>query len=287
MSSVRERPASDLPVPDEKHSSVVNESDTEKSTAASPSTEAAVSLSSTKFTLIMLSIWLGNFVAFFNETDATTSMHVIGEDFSSASNQNWIATAYLLGFTVTQTLLGRFSDIFGRGRVFNATLLIFASGTLWCALSQSMRSLIGARVLQGIGAAGRQTVGVIIIIDLTTPYTRGMWLGLFNLSLSLGIAFGPVLGALISTHTTWRWLFWITFILIGITFGIAATSMNYPVPHRKQSVGIVAQLKEVDWLGSVLAVTIAALVVIPIEMGNKEFPWRVNSSPDIDSSQFF
>ncbi|KAJ7446902.1 major facilitator superfamily domain-containing protein [Mycena galericulata] len=221
----------------------------------------------------MCSLWIGNFVAFFNETDATASMHVIGEDFHSPANQNWIATAYLLGFTVTQTLLGKFSDVFGRGKVFNATLLIFASGSLWAALSESMRSLIGARVLQGIGAAGRQTVGVIVIIDLTTPYTRGFWLGFFNLSLSLGIAFGPVIGALISTHTTWRWLFWMTLILIGITFCIATTAMNYPVPHRKQNVGIVAQLKDVDWIGCVLAVLIAALICVPIEMGNKEFAW--------------
>jgi MFS family permease len=183
----------------------------------------------------------------------------------------------LLGFTVTQTLLGKFSDVFGRGRVFNATLFIFAAGSLWCALAQSMGSLIGGRVLQGIGAAGRQTVGVIVIIDLTTPYTRGFWLGFFNLSLSLGIAFGPIIGASVVDHTTWRWLFWITLILIGITFGIAATAMNYPVPHRKQNVGIVAQLKDVDWFGCLLVVLIAALVCIPIELGNKIYPWNVSS----------
>jgi MFS family permease len=236
----------------------------------------AVSLSSTKFLLIMLSIWIGNFAAFLNETDATTSMHVIGQHFNSASNQNWITTAYLLGFTVTQTLLGKFSDIFGRALVFNATLLIFASGTLWSGLAPSMRSLIGARVLQGIGAAGRQTVGVIVVIDLTTPHTRGLWLGFLNLSISLGIAIGPVIGALVSTHTTWRWLFWITLILIGLTLCIALNSMDYPVPYRTQSVGVIAQLKEVDWVGSALAVSIAALICIPIEMGNKEFPWRVS-----------
>ncbi|KAJ7319092.1 major facilitator superfamily domain-containing protein [Mycena albidolilacea] len=227
----------------------------------------------------MCSLWLGNFLAFYNETQATASMHVIGEQFHSSNNQNWIATAYLLGFTVTQTLLGKFSDVFGRGRVFNATLFIFAAGSLWCALAQSMGSLIGGRVLQGIGAAGRQTVGVIVIIDLTTPYTRGFWLGFFNLSLSLGIAFGPIIGASVVDHTTWRWLFWITLILIGITFGIAATAMNYPVPHRKQNVGIVAQLKDVDWFGCLLAVLIAALVCIPIELGNKIYPW--NSAPII------
>ncbi|KAF8491133.1 major facilitator superfamily domain-containing protein [Gautieria morchelliformis] len=227
----------------------------------------------------MASIWLGNFAAYFNETTATTAMHVIGTQFNDLANQNWIATAYLIGFTVTQTLLGRFSDIFGRAAVFNGTMVIFAAGTLWCGLAQSMNSLIGGRLLQGIGAAGRQTVGVIIIIDLTTPETRGVWLGFFNLSLSFGMAVGPVLGAILSVDASWRWMFWITLMIVGITFLLGMSSMQYPVPHRTQSKGIIAQLKEVDYVGSTLAVAIAALICIAIEMGNKEFPW--NSAPII------
>ncbi|KAF8521181.1 major facilitator superfamily domain-containing protein [Gautieria morchelliformis] len=215
--------------------------------------------------------------AYFNETTATTAMHVIGTQFNDLANQNWIATAYLIGFTVTQTLLGRFSDIFGRAAVFNGTMVIFAAGTLWCGLAQSMNSLIG----------GRQTVGVIIIIDLTTPETRGVWLGFFNLSLSLGMAAGPVLGAVLSVDTSWRWLFWITLMIVGITFLIGMSSMRYPVPHRTQSKGIIAQLKEVDYVGSALAVAIAALICIAIEMGNKEFPWNVSrQNPVVDMHLF-
>ncbi|KAF8521173.1 major facilitator superfamily-domain-containing protein [Gautieria morchelliformis] len=227
----------------------------------------------------MASLWLGNFAAFFNETIATTAMHFIAADFNSLATQNWIATTYLIGFTVTQTLLGRFSDIFGRAAVYNGTMLIFAAGTIWCGLAQSMNSLIGGRLLQGIGAAGRQTVGVIIIIDLTTPDSRGLWLGLYNLSLSLGMAVGPSLGAILSVDVSWRWLFWITLMMVGITFLMGVTSMCYPVPHRTQSKGIIAQLKEIDYVGSALAVAIAALICTAIEMGNKEFPW--NSAPII------
>ena len=213
--------------------------------------------------------------AYFNETTATTAMHVISADFNNLGNQNWIATAYLIGFTVTQTLLGRFSDIFGRGAVYNGTMVIFAAGSLWCGLAQSMYSVVGGRLLQGVGAAGRQTVGVIIIIDLTTPDTRGLWLGFYNLSVSLGLALGPVLGAILSVDASWRWLFWITLIVTGITFLIGVTSMRYPVPHRDQSKGIFAQLGEVDYFGSVIVVAIASLTCIAIEMGNKEYPWKV------------
>lgn len=255
-------------------SSTVNE------TNGSPdSQQPAVSVSYTRFLVIMACIWLGNFTAYFNETTATTAMHTIGADFGDSQNQNWIATAYLLGFTVTQTLLGQFSDIFGRSQVFNGTMFIFAVGTLWCASAQSMISLIGARALQGVGAAGRQSVAVIVILDLTTPDTRGLWLGFLNMSSAIGLAIGPVLGAIFSVDTDWRWIFWMTLILIGITMLVALTAMQYPVPHRKQSVGLLAQLKEVDYIGCTLAVAISSMICIAIELGNKVFPW--NSAPII------
>lgn len=83
----------------------------------------------------MTSLWIGNFTAYLNETTSTTAMHVISADFNDLANQNWLATGYLLGFTVTQTLLGKFSDIFGRAQVLLGTMLIFGAGTLWCGLA--------------------------------------------------------------------------------------------------------------------------------------------------------
>lgn len=139
-----------------------------------------------------------------------------------------------------------------------------------------MNSLIAARLLQGIGAAGRQSVGVIIVLDLTTADTRGLWLGFYNLASALGLAIGPVLGAVISVDTDWRWLFWITLILIGLTLVIGSISIRYPVPHRQQRVGILAQLREVDYVGCILAVAISSTICIAIEMGNKMFPWSVS-----------
>ncbi|KAG9313372.1 major facilitator superfamily domain-containing protein [Chiua virens] len=241
--------------------------------------QPAVSVSRVRFFMIMLSLWIGNFTAYLNETTSTTAMHVISADFNDLPNQNWLATAYLLGFTVTQTLLGKFSDIFGRAQVVLGTMFIFGAGTLWCGLATSMNSLICARLLQGIGAAGRQSVGVIIVLDLTTADTRGLWLGFFNCASALGLAIGPVLGAVISVDSDWRWLFWITLILIGVTVVLGSLSLRYPVPHYHQRVGLVAQLREVDYVGCFLAITISSTICIAIEMGNKMFPW--NSAPII------
>lgn len=104
--------------------------------------QPAVVVTRTHFFLIMASLWIGNFTAYFNETTATTAMHIIAADFNDLANQNWLATSYLLGFTVTQTLLGRFADIFGRAQVFNGTMLIFGAGTVWCGLATVRSHLV-------------------------------------------------------------------------------------------------------------------------------------------------
>ncbi|RKO88996.1 major facilitator superfamily, partial [Blyttiomyces helicus] len=220
----------------------------------------------------MVGIWVGNFAAFFNETSATTTMHAASKEFNQEQQMNWIATSYLLGFTVTQTLLGKLTDIFGRQTMFNSTLVVFFLGTLWCALAQSMPSLIVARLLQGIGAAGRQTVGLIIVLDTTTPTTRGMWLGMFNMSLSLGLAIGPYIGAVLSVHATWRWTYWVTLMLNGVTFAIAVLFMRFP----PQKGAIMDKLRSVDYVGSVLVVAAAGLICIAIELGGEQYAW---SSP--------
>lgn len=66
-------------------------------------------------------------------------------------------------------------------------------------------------------------------------------------------------------------------MLIAVTLVIGTTSLRYPVPHRKQSVGLLAQLREVDYIGSVLVVAASSMICIAIEMGNKMFPWNVGT----------
>jgi MFS family permease len=102
-------------------------------------------------------------------------------------------------------------------------------------------------------------------------------LGFFNCASSIGLAIGPVLGAVLSVDADWRWIFWITLMLIGVTLVIGTTSLRYPVPHRKQSTGLLAQLGEVDFIGSVLVVAVSSMICIAIEMGNKMFPWNVGA----------
>jgi MFS family permease len=98
----------------------------------------AVKVSTAHFYLIMTSMWIGNVTAYLNKKTVTTPQFSVDSLFqvNDPENMNWIATSYLLGFTATQPLLGKLSDIFGRSAIYNGTMLIFAAGSLWCSLAQ-------------------------------------------------------------------------------------------------------------------------------------------------------
>ena len=115
-----------------------------------------------------------------------------------------------------------------------------------------------------------------MIVDLTTKHNRGTWLGFFNFALSIGLTFGLLIGAIITTKTTWRWSFWICLIGMALVFLIGMRVMAYPVPNREPIVGIVAQFREMNWIGTIGSMIIAALICVPLEMGINNCPWTVS-----------
>src|SRR5215471_1526303 len=88
----------------------------------------------------------------------------------SQENLQWVISAYALVFGGFMLLGGRSADILGRRRVFFAGLIVFTLGSLLCGLSWSEGSLIGARALQGLGAA---TISPAALSILTTTFAEG------------------------------------------------------------------------------------------------------------------
>src|ERR671939_661358 len=88
----------------------------------------------------------------------------------SQENLQWVISAYALVFGGFLLLGGRLADILGRRAVFMAGLVVFSIGSLLCGLAWNDESLIGARALQGLGAA---TVTPSALSILTTTFTEG------------------------------------------------------------------------------------------------------------------
>ncbi len=134
----------------------------------------------------------------------------------------WVIIGYLLVITVLATQVGRLGDMFGRVRMYEAGFLVFVLGSLACALAWNDVSIIGFRILQGIGGAFVTANSGAVISDLYRPEHRGRAYGYNSIGFSMGAVLGIVLGGAIVTYVSWRWIFWIN-VPIGIAAVVLAT----------------------------------------------------------------
>lgn len=141
----------------------------------------------------------------------------------------WIIIGYLLVITLLATQVGRFGDMYGRVKMYEAGFLIFVLGSMACALSFNESTIIIFRIIQGIGGAFVTANSGAIIAGLYPPHHRGKAYGYNAIGWSLGAVLGIVLGGLIVTYISWRWIFW-----INVPIGLLALLLALRVLHESR-----------------------------------------------------
>lgn len=137
------------------------------------------------------------------------------------SELEWVVTGYALTFGALMLTGGKLADLFGRRAVFVGGLVIFTLSSLACGLAGSASVLIGARVVQGVGAALMNPSTLSIITVTFPPKQRGTAIGIWAGISALALAIGPLTGGLIVENLNWNWIFFIN-IPIGVLAVIAA-----------------------------------------------------------------
>jgi EmrB/QacA subfamily drug resistance transporter len=121
----------------------------------------------------------------------------------------WVIIGYLLVLTLLATQVGRLGDMYGRVRMYEAGFLVFVIGSGLCALAWNEPSIIAFRLLQGVGGAFVTANSGAVIADLFPIDQRGRAYGYSSVGWTFGAVLGIVLGGLIVTYISWRWVFWI------------------------------------------------------------------------------
>jgi EmrB/QacA subfamily drug resistance transporter len=131
------------------------------------------------------------------------------------SELEWTVNAYALTFAVLMLTGGKLADFLGRRRIFLLGLAIFTLSSLLCGLATGGEMLIGARTVQGIGAA-LMLPATLSIISATFPaHQRGMAIGIWAGVSAMALAIGPLIGGLITEHIDWSWIFFVN-VPIGV-----------------------------------------------------------------------
>jgi EmrB/QacA subfamily drug resistance transporter len=138
------------------------------------------------------------------------------------SELEWTVNAYALTFAVLMLTGGKLADFFGRRRVFLIGLAIFTLASLACGLATSGGTLIGARTVQGVGAAIMLPATLSIISATFPPHQRGMAIGIWAGVSAMALAIGPLIGGLITEHIDWSWIFIVNVPIGVLGFAVSA-----------------------------------------------------------------
>ena len=180
-------------------------------------------------------------------------------EFSQA-NLQWVISAYALVFGGFLLLGGRTADILGRRRVFMIGLIAFTIGSLLCGLAWSEASLIGARAIQGLGAA---TISPAALAILMTTFAEGrernIALGVWGAVGGFGAAAGVLLGGVLTDAFSWEWIFF-----VNIPVGIAALALAPVLLGESRD----TRVRSFDAPGAVLVTGGLTTLVLAITQGS-------------------
>ncbi|WP_368396908.1 MDR family MFS transporter [Streptomyces sclerotialus] len=133
----------------------------------------------------------------------------------------WVSTGYLLAVALVAPLSGWLIQRFGAKRMWLASVAVFVAASALAGLAWSPGSLIGFRILQGLGGGLMQPIGQAIVARLAGPRRIGRLVGVLTMPVSLAPVLGPVVGGLIVHGAGWRWLFYVN-VPVGLTALILA-----------------------------------------------------------------
>jgi EmrB/QacA subfamily drug resistance transporter len=211
--------------------------------------------------------------AFMGQVDASIAQLVlpeVGREFhASIGATAWISIAYLLVAAAMLPVFGRLADMVGRKLLYCGGFVVFVTGSALCGLAPGLDTLVGARVLQALGAGLLQANAIAIIVAATAKARRGRALGLQSAAQAVGLSAGPGLGGFLIAALGWRWVFWIN-LPVGL-LGAALGLLVLPRTERRRGAAAPGAAT-FDLVGAVLLVPSLGLLMFALnEAGHAGF----------------
>jgi len=156
---------------------------------------------------------------------------------ASANAVQMSLMAFFITLGVCQLVYGPLADMLGRKTPIYAGLLIFAAGSVGCALAPDIQTLIAFRVVQALGACAGMVVPRAIIRDMYTGHDATRLMSLLMLVVSISPILAPLTGSLIIAAFGWRGVFWALTVAAAVAFVLALTQLKETraAHHRAES----------------------------------------------------
>ncbi len=175
------------------------------------------------------------FMSIMDATIVNVALPTIGREFhTSPSSVGVIVIAYLVSLAVFTPASGWTGDRFGGKRTLLAAIAVFTIGSALCGMAGSLGQLVLFRIIQGAGGGMLVPVGMAMLYRTFPPSERVRLASILMIPTAIAPAIGPVLGGLLVTDLSWRWVFYVNIPIgvIALVFGLL-----FVVEHRETQPG--------------------------------------------------
>ncbi|HET9421232.1 MAG TPA: MFS transporter [Nocardioides sp.] len=182
-----------------------------------------------------------------------------GELDASLSDLQWVIDAYALSLAALLLTAGSLADLYGRRLLFVVGTALFTLGSIACGAAQDITFLTLARAFQGIGGAAMFATALALIASAFQGRERGVAFGAFGATTGVAVAIGPVLGGVLTSGLSWRWIFFVNIPICLVAIAIAQLKVRESHDPRAG---------RPDWVGFIsFSLALGALVYALIEAG--------------------
>lgn len=205
-----------------------------------------------------MALLLGTFLAALDVNVVGTSLPTVVGRLGGLKLYGWVFSAYLLTSTTSVPLYGRLADLYGRRPLYLAASALFMLGSALCGVAGSMVTLILFRAVQGLGAGGLIPLTLTLFGDLYRAERRALIQGIFSVVWGVSSVLGPLVGGVIVTYFSWRWVFWVNIPLGIVSAVMLALSLREDVADRHDRPGL-------DLSGALVVVTSLSLLLVAVQ----------------------
>lgn len=237
-----------------------------------PTATGGVPVRSARGRWILVATVLGASLAGIDSSVLNVTLPDIGRDFgANFASLQWTVTGYTVSLASLIMLAGGLGDRYGRRRIFLLGVTSFTLASVLCAVVPDIGSLIGARVVQGIGGALMSPASMAILQSTIASADRPRAIGTWSGFAGIAGALAPFIGGWLLSIGSWRWIFLINVPVAVIVLLVSVRHL--PETRNDESSGM-------DWGGSALTVVAlaAAAYALTTLPANPSGPWAVASA---------
>lgn len=185
--------------------------------------------------IVALTVILPTFIEVMDTSVVNVSLpHIQGSLSAGVDEVTWVLTSYLVSNAIIIPISGWLSSIFGRKRYLIFSVVVFTVSSLACGAAPSLKILVIARILQGLGGGGLQPLSQAILLESFPTAEHGLAMAVFGMGVVFAPILGPVIGGWITDNWSWRWVFYIN-LPVGILAVILAGIFVYDPPYIRRT----------------------------------------------------